>query len=351
MRKIIFFICLIFLTSCDQAPPESIDSKTTTEVLQTSGNYKIQTPLNESPIRGIYTDTDAYIDYDAMETELLDITKEFLNPKDLFYKPGEVLTAKDSYELLGRESSNNPKGLNPKDNGKPKESPIFINTIIEEDFYKKDANNKEKLDTIAFGFGIDTTYKFAEDKDPIKITDEQIKEFITKNTSNKMDEYIKNVKKIEDVNIICAFYKLPNDPNKPGSYFTYGMINKDEDHLEDVKQKNIKYENYPDYSIDEPINKLVIEFTNQLNEYFISKVGVIALAKYEDNKIQELNIEVIVSYASEIEIESLIYYIKDNLDQGLQSLPKLEIIIKSPTDEVYSIISYENGKLKTEYVS
>ncbi|MFV0287998.1 MAG: CamS family sex pheromone protein [Mycoplasmatales bacterium] len=349
-RIIILLLMLSLLSGCNQSPPESLAESETTAIVEPSGNYKIESPLDESPIKGIARSTDSYLNFDDMESSLVDLSKEFVKTQDYFYKPGDILTTEEVNELLQRESSEYPNGLNLPEENNPKENPIYVNTMVESDFYTLNEKSEQNVNTIAFGFGIDTTYTYDEDKDDVDISDDEIENFITKYISNKMVNYIRQVKEIEDVNIICAFYKESNDMLLPGSYYTYGYIPVEDEGLEKVKTQNIEYKMFPDYSSEDTINLEIENFVTKLNQFFISNTGVSAIGKYEDNKLVNLDMEVVIQYYSEINLESLIQYIKDNLTTELLAIPKLEITIKSSSGDTYAILEYNSAKIVTEYI-
>ncbi len=352
MRKFLFiFIFIFILSGCDQKPPTNSDGNSTDDSLvqSASGDYSIKAPLKPSPIRGVSLNTDSYIDYDLMETDLLEITKEFMTPTNYFYKPGQVLTTDDVNVLLERESDDNAHGLNPAIGESKKDNPIYVNTIVEQDFYTVDSKGKEDLKTISLGFGIDTTYNYEKDKEVV-ISDEQIKGYITQYVTEKVVNYIRKEKGLEDVNVICAFYKEPEDSTLPGKYYTYGQMKVDDKKLKEIETKDIEYKAYPDYTSKDPINQDIIEFTNKIDKYFSNFNGVSAIGKLENGKLKELNIKVIVSLYSEIELKALNSYIENNLTQSILGVDHVIITIELPTGEAISIREYNKGKLNIEYI-
>ncbi len=352
MKKFLFiFIFLFVLSGCNQKPPTNSDNNNNDDSLvqSASGDYSIKAPLKPSPIRGVSLTTDAYIDYDLMETELLEITKEFMNPTSYFYKPGQVLNSDDVNTLLQRESDENRYGLNPAVGKSKKDNPIYVNTIVEQDFYTLDSKGEEDLKTIALGFGIDTTYNYEEDKE-VEISDEQIKGFITQYVTEKVVNYIRTEKGLDNVNVICAFYKESEDSSLPGTYYTYGQMKVDDKKLKEIEAKDIEYKTYPDYSSNDPINKDIIEFTNKIDKYFSNFNGVSAIGRLENGNLEELNIKVIVSLYSEIELKALNSYIESNLTQSILGVDHVIITIELPTGEAISIREYNKGKLNIEYI-
>ncbi len=352
MKKFLFIFVFIFvLSGCNQKPPTNSDGTTNDDSLvqSSNGEYSIEAPLEPSAIRGIALSTDSYIDYDLMETDLLEITKEYMNPNNYFYKPGQVLNTDDVNKLLQRESDDNSYGLNPAVGKSKKDNPIYVNTIVEQDFYTLNSKGDEDLKTIALGFGIDTTYNYDEDKE-VEISDDQIKEYITQYVTEKVVNYIRKEKGLEDVNVICAFYKESDDSTLPGKYYTYGQMKVDDKKLKEIETKDIEYKTYPDYTSKDPINKDIIEFTNKIDKYFSNFNGVSAIGKLENGKLEELNIKVIVSLYSEIELKALNSYIEENLTQSILGVDHVIITIELPTGEAISIREYNKGKLNIEYI-
>ncbi len=354
MKKIIttFLLFVVVFSACNQAPPQNVSGpKETQQIIQTNDNYKMEAPLTESSIRGINVSSDkvSYIDYDNMEEELLNISKEYLNTNSYFYEPGQILDVEDAKVLLGRESDENPRGINPPKSKDINDSAFYINTIIEHDFYEYDEKGNKQLKAVAFGFGIDPKYQ--EGKKEAEISDEKIKDFITPFVSTSIKEYLEDVKDVKGIEIICGFYKESQDPIIPGSYYTYGNIPKDGSELDEVKTKNTTYKSYPNYELqDDKLNDEIIAFTSNISKYFTNYSGVSALGKFEDDKIVSMKINLVVNFYSKSEIEAFSMYVKENLSSDLINIPLLEINITLPSSEILSIIEYKNGKLNVDYI-
>lgn len=356
MRKIkliiLLFSALVLVGACSQNPPtDKTNSKNKDkQIVATENNYKTEIPLKESKIKNISLSTDAYINYDDMDQGLMDIVTEYLNPKDYFYQGGQILNGDDVTELLSRNSGDHPNGLNPKAEKKPKDSPIYVNTMVEQDYYTLDDNGKKHIDTIALGFGIDTTYNYEESKSPVKISDDEIQNYITQLISNEVDSYLKNVKH-QDVNVICGFFKESNDGIVPGYYYSYGYIPKDSNKLDKVELTGITYEIFPNNSSKySHISDDISQLQSDINSYFVDYTSLIGIGEFIDDDLQKIDLNITINLYSSAEISSFVQFIIDDIDKTNQKVPELDINIASSSNEQVAIITYENGTLKTKYI-
>lgn len=354
MKKLSFImIGLFILTGCDQKPSEQKEQKVGTEVIQNSHTgFKTEIPLGTSLITGIAIEHDSYLNFNDMETGLMELAKKYIDVNKNIYSPGKVLTPEDVNGLLARTGADFPDGLNPKLTSKPSESPLYINTIVEQDYFTYDENKGKKINTIAIGAGIDRTYEYDENKDPHKITDDEIINFITPYLANAITEYIHNKEGYEDVNIVFGLFEESEDGILPGSYFTYGYIPSGENQLPKVEKTNVNYLLFPNNSGDHKnVNEIVSEIQTKVNNYFTEYSGQTAIAKFENDEIIELHILITINVYSQIDAETFTQYIVDLL-KGIntQGIPKLEINIKSSSNESIAILVYEGDELKVNYV-
>lgn len=356
MKKnyIIILVVLLILTGCEQSPQiQKEETAKGKEIIQnTNTEFKTEVPQIPSPITGVSLANDAYINTSDMEQGLMEISKNYVDTQNNIYSPGSVLTVEDANNLLNRVSKETPDGLNPAESSNPKESPIYVNTLIEQDYFSYDENNEKKINTIAIGAGIDPSYKYDEQKDPYEISDEEISEFITEYLANKIAEYIHQKDGYKNVNIVFGLFKESQDGLVPGNYYTYGFIPANKEKLEKVEYTNTAYQILPGEAAEyENSNKLITDLENSVDSYFQEYSGLTAIAKIQNKAVVELGITININIYSVVDANTFTEYIINKLKtENIQEIPKVEISIKSSSNKNIAIIVYENGKLATKYV-
>lgn len=349
--QIIIFLLIIVLTGCSQTPVYENTKEEVKQTIQSTPNeYKTQIPVKPSPIRGIVGQTDAFINFNDMEKSLMDIIKKYVDVNKYIYSPGQILTADDVNQLIGRESSDNPNGLNLKETKNLKDAPIYANTLIEQDYFTYE-NDKKIYNTIGIGVGLDSTYKYDDNEEPKNISDEEIKEFVTQFVGNKLVEFIRSKEGMENVNILVGIFKESDDGIVPGGYVSYGYIPKDKKSIEKVESVNVNYEVFPNEEEKyEQINNILSELEAKVEAYFTSYNAMTTLGKIEDNQLVEIDSKITMSTYSEVEMEIFEQYIIDNIGDLKKLVPKIEIDIVSATGKNIGIITLVNGQVTNKYV-
>lgn len=353
-KRIIVSLLLVILvlTGCNQKPTVTNEKVSDDKIVQSNkGSFKMELPIANSAIKGYTTDMEAFIDFDDMEQELLTISQKFLNLNDVIYEPGQIISLDEARTLLGRQSDDNSQGLNPAMGKNPKDTPIYANTIVEQDFFKYDEKGKRKYDTISLGVGINTLYNYSEIKDPVKITDDEIINYITPDLATKLTKFIRAKEGMEEVNIIFAMYKEDNDGILPGNYLTYGEIKKDSSKIEKIERNNTSYKIFPNSSTgDEEVNTEIAAFQKKISTYFTDYSSLTAIGRFENGSLDNLKLNITINNYSTAEIEVFLEYIESNIG-GLKNLvPNISVIVTASGETPVALLTYENGNMNNKYI-
>ncbi len=365
MKKFgILIISILLLSGCSTQINPKVDEQKKQFIVDNinNQNYKVIAPMKESEIKGITNDyATQSLSLDEFETGLQAITKKYVDTNNHYYQPGNILTRYDAMGLLDRELNSDQmkdmddtfinNGINPilKKGDNPKNSIIYANTLIEQDYYTFDKKKNKMIDTSAIGIGINPkyTYVYKGEKHTINITDEQLMSYVNGRLVNKITSFIHQIDGCENVNIVYGFFKQSSNDVIPGVYYASGYVKGTENKISNVKELDNKYVVYPSddaNDVDKDLNKVIKELSKQIYEYFPTVSGTSAIGFYQENKLERLTINVSTNMYSQVEIESFCNFIEQRLKTNI-NLP-YDVVVSRSNGDALAIISSNGNKIE-----
>lgn len=366
MKKLIILLVVLSsaLAACDQAP-QSTETVTTTEeqMVDNDGDFATMAPQPTSPIRGVYTNASDNMDLDAMEEGLQDIVGTYIDPSDYIYSPGQVITSEEAEMLVGRELTEaqytealkvDPEaqniGLNPPlaDGANPKDSKTYVNTIIEQDYYKVNEDGTQTIDTIAIGFGINPIYTYTVDEkeESIEIPMEELNEYANNLIASKMDKFIRSKEGYEDVTIIYGFYLQSDSELYPGTFYAQGISKSSEEPIDYtlLDNKNVLFPSAEGEEIDKQLSDDVNTILSKGESFFPVSSGAYCYGTYENGNLVQLNFKVILNSYSSIDVQSFLNYIEDVISETSVQNVDYVMEITSPQGDALGLMESKDGK-------
>ena len=377
MKKLIILIgcAIIILAGCDHAPRTSGDAQKTPETVViegAEGDYQTVVPQPISPSRGVVNpETNANTDIDYMERGLVEISKQYVSPDDYLYEPGQAITSEDAKALVGRqytetqmqeELAYNPEaqniGLNPvlPEGTDPKDSPIYVQSIVEQDYFTFDENGNKVVHTVAIGISFDPTYTYtdAEGNEVTKeISDDELNQYANSLVANQMTEFIRSKEGYEDVNIVYGFFKASDSELYPGTYISQGYTPSGSNTLEDKKvlnNQNVSFPSEKGNQIDPTLNTEIQTLVNTINKYFPYTTGVYAVGAYTNNQLQQLTIYVNVNTYSAVDVVPFVNYIEKQISTTITQKVPIRVEVKKPTGESQAILVIDENGNSNKYI-
>lgn len=373
-KLIILPLMLVTLTACDQAPVVDVETSSenaTTTIVESSGDYKTTAPLKPSPSSGVTNGTESSeLGLDAMDYGLLQISKEYVETSDYFYQPGQVIGLDEAGYLLNREYTdaqfkqkvkNDPDakniGINPllEDKQDPGEAPIYVNTLVEQDYYKYNEAGDVVIDTIAIGLGMDSTYEYTfggEDKSKT-IDNDELTQYATTYVANRMTQYIRSIEGMESVNIIYGFYHQIDSEVVPGNFIAKGYVAGDSESMdvyELIDEENIVLPSERGAEINDALNTQIINLQASIYSYFSNSSGTYSYVHYKDGALESIDIKIIADIYTKVEAEPFFNYIKASIKPILDyGVPVVVEVTRSNGDPV-GIIQVDNNKNVSQYI-
>ncbi|RLQ94331.1 CamS family sex pheromone protein [Falsibacillus albus] len=261
MRK--FFLGLtmvsVMLAGCDLHKSEkSQDSKKDTSiVVQGSPSYKYKRPANADKKNNyISENVNNPLDLKELHFGLMELSKDYFDVDNYYFHEGQYLKESELNKLLGRQSADNPKGLNTEMKAKKdsfeaeKKYPKVLSDIIEEDFVDQKGKIKgisfsivlNKVDYIRFIDSSGLTHRAQVKIDP----DETDKKDVVKEKGEKIAEnfisMIRNEKTVPNVPIMVGLYEQNESSSPvPGRYLEKTYVDAGANGISDWEKVDRKY--------------------------------------------------------------------------------------------------------------
>lgn len=299
-----------------------------------NGQYQV------SKARGINVDNESnQFDVKSFSSGLINLSKtEFPTNKYLFQE-GQYINSKTAKKWLARQSSNNPDGLNPSDNGQTdpnKRNPIYLQQLLEQDFVTNN-NNKVNLAGMSIGLGLNSVDTYTkqqygatyETKISQAADEQQGKQMAAKVLSR-----LRQMKGISNnIPIMIALYRQ-SGPNSlvGGTFFAYA-ISKNGTNLGTWHKIDQQNEVLPVINNAKPINSNVANafnnFRNAVKQFFPNLSGVTAQVRYENGSLAGMNITITTQFYSETEITSFAQFVATEAAKDLPGNVPIQINIQS----------------------
>jgi len=328
MRKIsLVLMVLVLLAGC--APAKTEDPN---KVIQSTdpGDYDILVPFEASPIRynhGIYLG-----DVDLMDigSRLQEHAKKVFSVDDYYLSEGQVLSITRVNNLLKREESDNPYGLNPPKgslfdtgvNGKTILDAVLVADIMEIDFYSKDET--PVLNGIAFAIVFNQT--FDVDGLALTISDEKLNEY-AQTAGRKLERYLRTIQGLENLNIYFALYTTQKiDTTLPGHFFSEATFTSREGQFTPLNEEWVFFPSQTALAKDVQNSTSFNTLRNAIVKFTPESLGTVGEGLYLDGVLSSLKITVNMQAKTYTEVYALTQTLVGLLD-GFNH-EKYDIIIK-----------------------
>ena len=318
VNKIIYLIItLILLTSCQKqqetiiTPNQIIDS-------QDVGNYSILMPFDFNNSRYWYTNSLSKSDSINMPKSLQEYSKEIFDPNNNLLVPGSLLKYDDIQMLQRRNSPDYPYALNPEAKEysiNPTieiESPYIVNGLYELNFISTE--DKTTISGVSVAILLNDTYKSKKEDYEYDnmISDLDLIQY-SKIISSTLADYIRINKGLDyNVPILIATYKNSDSSSYiPGNFITKTIFHKDTEEFDTINEKWYLFPSNELKEVDSMLYNDYISIKNQIDDFIPENISMIGQARYDDDYIKSMNLEIRLQSKSYNEIYSLVQYVKD----------------------------------------
>lgn len=376
----------VFMAGCTPSigsDEELIQEDTETEVettiipsMQLSDSYyKTLVPYKESVARGlVVSNMNTKYNIKEVENGLMRISQNEFSTDDYFFQEGQYIDEEMVKYWIARENQTGDKGaeyqgLNPSDEDekgnklapevKATKAPVYLAHIVEQNYLKKNADNKVEIGGVSIGLALNSIYYYQKEKYgeffEEKIDDKKL-EAEGKKIAAEVVNRLRQRAGLEEVPIVVALYKQePKNSIVPGTYFAYSVVNKGSNSLGDwmgIKEKYVTFPMTNPDAVYRDINQKFLNFKQEIDEYFSNYTSVIGTGFYQNDSISSLAIEIPIQFYGTSELIGFTQYLTgvmlkqlpDDLviTMEITSMNGAEALIKKqPNDEEPFVHIYE----------
>ncbi|MEC1179764.1 CamS family sex pheromone protein [Metasolibacillus meyeri] len=313
--------------------------------------YRTLTPYKESASRGLIV-SNIYTKYDIKEAEngLMRISQNVFDTEKYFFQEGQQLSANTVSYWLARENQTTDQrddlqGLNPSSldaNGKELEAtikaveaPVYLAHIVEQNYLTLTDDNKVRLSGMSVGLALNSVYYYQKERYGEYFEEPIPNEKLEAAAIEIAEEVVARLRmrsELADIPIVIGLYKQqPRNSIVPGTYFAYNVVDGGKSALGEWQKINEAYVTFPMSSpadIYREANKSFQYFKQEIDKYFSNFTSVIGTGFYQNNQLQNLEVEIPIQFYGTTEIIGFTQYLTDVM---LKQLPKDVTITVSVT--------------------
>lgn len=306
-----------------------------------------------SQSRGITQRLNSPINIKAFESGLMSLAGQHFSTDTHFFEEGQYISSETVSAWVRRESSNNPQGLNPVDNGETEEnmrSPIYLESVLEQDYYVETENGMQ-LSGMMIGLAMNSVdYYQAEQYGPIlsqEISDEEIRNQSREMIDQILDE-VREVEELHDIPIVFAIFKQSPRDNLAGGNYISQTVSPNGNELGEYEDLNFSKLVFPLEGEETAVAQIFEAFKSEVEQFFPNLSGVTAIGSYKGDQIESLQVDITTQFYGEAEMIAFAQYVEVAAQNHLPTSIPVEITIDS-MDDVEAFL-YTNGE-SSQYFS
>ncbi len=330
MKKILLILSLIALTACSSNTDATVDLNLINSNSQ--GDYAVLIPFESSPVRAYHGTYLGKADFMEVGARLSEKSKDYFDPDNYYMSEGQVLDIDELTDLVTRESSDNPYGLNPPSGSEfvtgvgdiTVLNAVAIADVVELDFYSGSASNPE-LSGLAFAIVLNDQLR-TSDGSYTSVTETRLYEYGS-DMGRKLERYIRTLANMESIPVYITLYSTASIDNAlPGHYIGDGYF---DGRSGQFSENTEEWRLFPSTSASESDPMMDASFSvfkEAIQDFVPENVGVIGHAHYVDNDLNSLDIFVHIQAKTYAEIYALTQYSASLLQEF--DLAGYDIIVK-----------------------
>jgi len=341
MRKIVI-VCLMLLLGACSSETINPNSGSLIESIN-QDDYAVLIPFDSSPIRDYHGTYLGRPDFMEVGSRLLDKSKAYFDPKDYYLSEGQILTPTLLGNLVKRESSDNPYGLNPPSgslfpsgNGEVTLlDAVIVADIVETDFYQGDSANPQ-LAGISFAIILNQTHTL-EDGAQISITTDRLYTYGS-DMGRKLERYIRTLTDLEDMPLYITLYSTESmDSTLPGHFMGEGYFDGRSGQFSDNTENWALFPSSQASLQDPVIDASFLIFRRDVQDFIPEAIGIIGEGRYVENDLDFLRLTLTIQAKTFTEVHALIQYVASLLE-GFEQKNYVMIVKINSISETLALI-------------
>lgn len=298
-----------------------------------------------SESRGITLNLNSGINIALFEKDLIRLSQSLFPTDEYFMREGQELSSNIISSWLGRESENNPEGLNPPESGNEEDrTPRYLNSILEFDFYTQ-SDDGLNLSGISIGLAMNKVDYYQEEQfDPTleqTISSEKVLEE-GQRIGNEIVNRMRGIEGLEEIPIYVGIYEqTAQDDLAGGVYVAEGESSNGTTSVQNWESINEERLIFPLEGGNSAEGNAFANFQSEVESFFPNLSGITGRAHRADDQLQNLTINIMTQFYGEAEIVAFTQYLKQSAATFLPADIDVEIIVESP-DQVEAFLKKEH---------
>lgn len=302
--------------------------------------------------RGITLNLNSGINISLFEKDLMRLSQEVFPTDEYYMQEGQKLSSGLVSDWIGRESEDNPEGLNPPESGEGDDrAPNYLNSILEFDFFTE-TDDGLQFSGISIGLAMNSVDYYPAYQYGPTLEQEISSEDVLAEGQKMADEIVRRMRGmegLEDIPIFVGIYEqAAQDDLGGGVYVAEGQSTNGADSIQSWDTLNEERLIFPLEGSDSAEGNAFANFQSEVESFFPNISGVTGRAHYVDDQLQDLTIEIMTQFYGEAEMVSFTQYLKQSATTYLPGEIDVEIIVESP-DTVEAFLKRE--RTDSEYFS
>ena len=365
-----YFLCALLLVGCSKPPVPQVQNEEETQATpaqqtlsneSTSQYYRTIIPYVPSPTRGlIYSGISNRYDIDEFELSLMRQAQDYFNPDEVYFQEGQKLSKDTVKSMLAKkktETQLNQKlavdpeyvdlGLNPSEDTTIDidgitVNPVYLAYLLEQDYVVIEGD-ETKLQGITLGLALNPYQKWKNDlryEQTVTLSEEEL---IAKGKEIAQEaiNIIRTQEGLENVEIMVGLYVLQSESSViPGRMVAKTFVPNNSSKIKNWQNVNEQHYLLPDSAmqeIDYDLSNQFSTFKEKIKEYYPHYYGVIGVAQYIDNKLDNLEITVNIDFYGLAEKLSFHQLVSQLITDTFSNHYNVTVVVRS-TDEIFGII-------------
>lgn len=340
-------LCCFFVAGCNKDSNPTNETSVNTVAIE-AGDYNATIPfVGSSSVQQHMIRSNSLVDNMYIGTGLLEYAKQYFTPKSYTMREGQYLAYDELGSLLGRESDENPDGLNPgKDvmfdtgNGEVK-APVIVRDIYEIDFLKESA-----IGGVAVAVVLNRSVKDSENNQmDVTLAPEKLQLF-AEEVARRLVTYMRKIPEIgEQVPIYIGLYKdTSSEEYLPGSYFSHAYFTGRSANFSKIDEKWVLFPSDEAIQMDGVVTTQFTQIKQSINNFLPDDVGMVGKGKFVDGLLQDLQIEIHTYAKTAVEAISLVQYTKSLLDTFSSTQFRIQVEISNQNKVIATMIRNQGEK-------
>lgn len=341
-------------TEANQNPAEEKGEESQEQPVTISGDVEYYRPILDaddhyqvSENRGITTRLNSRINMSIFEEDLTRLSQEHFPVDEYFIQEGQFLPAGEVSSWLGRQSEENPVGLNPPAGGEGESrEPSVLASLMEYDFYM-DTEDGMQMSGMSIGLAMNSVdyypaYQYGPTMSQSISRDRLLEE--GERIGNEVVRRIRQIEGLENIPIFVGIYEQSAQDNLAGGvYIRTGLSQSGEESISSWQAVNEERLIFPLEGETTAEGNAFANFQSQVESFFPNITGLSARAHYISDQLVSLEIDVVPHFYSQAELVAFAQYLNRAANTYLPQNVRIEIVIESVNGIEAFLVRHRNA--------